>query len=131
MDRPVYDNVALPLMVSDTRYRDIDKRVRAALDQVGLREQERALPLELSVGEQQRVGIARAVVARPTILIADEPTGNLDHGLARDVMQLFTRFQEVGVTVIIATHDMALVREFGHRELHIDEGRLLGGTAVT
>jgi cell division transport system ATP-binding protein len=131
MDRPVYDNVALPLMVSDTRYRDIDKRVRAALDQVGLREQERALPLELSVGEQQRVGIARAVVARPTILIADEPTGNLDHNLARDVMQLFTRFQEVGVTVIIATHDMALVREFGHRELHIDEGRLLGGTAAT
>jgi cell division transport system ATP-binding protein len=102
MDRPVYDNVALPLMVSDTRYRDIDKR-----------------------------GIARAVVARPTILIADEPTGNLDHNLARDVMQLFTRFQEVGVTVVIATHDMALVREFGHRELHIDEGRLLGGTTAT
>jgi cell division transport system ATP-binding protein len=118
-------------MVSDTRYRDIDKRVRAALDQVGLREQERALPLELSVGEQQRVGIARAVVARPTILIADEPTGNLDHNLARDVMQLFARFQEVGVTVVIATHDMALVREFGHRELHIDEGRLLGGTSAS
>ena len=131
MDRPVYDNVALPLMVSDTSYRDIDKRVRAALDQVGLREQERALPLELSVGEQQRVGIARAVVARPTILIADEPTGNLDHNLARDVMQLFARFQEVGVTVVIATHDMALVREFGHRELHIDEGRLLGGTSAS
>ena len=99
MDRPVYDNVALPL--------------------------------ELSVGEQQRVGIARAVVARPTILIADEPTGNLDHNLARDVMQLFARFQEVGVTVVIATHDMALVREFGHRELHIDEGRLLGGVSAS
>jgi cell division transport system ATP-binding protein len=92
MDRPVYDNVALPLIVSDTPFRDIDKRVRAALDQVGLLQYERALPLELSIGEQQRVGIARAVVARPTILVADEHTGNLDHALARDVMQLFERF---------------------------------------
>jgi cell division transport system ATP-binding protein len=125
MDRPVYDNVALPLIVSDTPFRDIDKRVRAALDQVGLLQYERSLPLELSIGEQQRVGIARAVVARPTILIADEPTGNLDHGLARDVMQLFKRFQEVGVTVVIATHDLALVQEFGQREIHIADGQVI------
>ncbi|MEN9527758.1 MAG: hypothetical protein RLY56_1709 [Pseudomonadota bacterium] len=125
MDRPVYDNVALPLIVSDTPFRDIDKRVRAALDQVGLLQYERALPLELSIGEQQRVGIARAVVARPTILIADEPTGNLDHALARDVMQLFKRFQEVGVTVVIATHDLALVQEFGQREIHIADGQVV------
>ena len=125
MDRPVYDNVALPLIVSDTPFRDIDKRVRAALDQVGLLQYERALPLELSIGEQQRVGIARAVVARPTILVADEPTGNLDHALARDVMQLFKRFQEVGVTVVIATHDLALVQEFGQREIHIADGQVI------
>ena len=125
MDRPVYDNIALPLIVSDTPFRDIDKRVRAALDQVGLLQYERALPLELSIGEQQRVGIARAVVARPTILIADEPTGNLDHALARDVMQLFKRFQEVGVTVVIATHDLALVQEFGQREIHIADGQVI------
>ena len=125
MDRPVYDNVALPLIVSDTPFRDIDKRVRAALDQVGLLQYERALPLELSIGEQQRVGIARAVVPRPTILIADEPTGNLDHALARDVMQLFKRFQEVGVTVVIATHDLALVQEFGQREIHIADGQVI------
>jgi len=125
MDRPVYDNVALPLIVSDTPFRDIDKRVRAALDQVGLLQYERALPLELSIGEQQRVGIARAVVARPTILIDDEPTGNLDHALARDVMQLFKRFQEVGVTVVIATHDLALVQEFGQREIHIADGQVI------
>lgn len=125
MDRPVYDNVALPLIVSDTPFRDIDKRVRAALDQVGLLQYERALPSELSIGEQQRVGIARAVVARPTILIADEPTGNLDHDLARDVMQLFKRFQEVGVTVVIATHDIALIQEFGQREIHIADGQVV------
>jgi cell division transport system ATP-binding protein len=130
MDRPVYDNVALPLMVSDTLFRDIDKRVRAALDQVGLLGRERASPAELSIGEQQRVGIARAVVARPTVLIADEPTGNLDHGLAREVMQLFRRFQDVGVTVLVATHDMALVREFAQREILIDEGKVHVGRSL-
>lgn len=129
MDRPVYDNVALPLLVSDTPFRDIDKRVRAALDQVGLLDNERALPMELSIGEQQRVGIARAVVGRPTVLIADEPTGNLDHALALDVMRLFKRFQDVGVTVLIATHDMALVQEFGQREIHIEAGNVLAGSA--
>ena len=111
-DRPVYDNVALPLIVADTPLKEIDKRVRAALDQVGLLGKERMSPLELSVGEQQRVGIARAVVSKPPLLIADEPTGNLDPDLALEVMRLFQRFQEVGVTVVVATHDMHLVREF-------------------
>ena len=96
-----------------TPLKEIDKRVRAALDQVGLLGKERALPLELSVGEQQRVGIARAVVSKPPLLIADEPTGNLDPELSLEVMRLFRRFQEVGVTVVVATHDMHLVREFG------------------
>ena len=124
MDRPVYDNVALQLVVADAPFRDIDKRVRAALDQVGLLEQVRALPSELSVGEQQRVGIARAVVGKPVVLIADEPTGNLDRGLALDVMRLFRRFQEVGVTVVVATHDLSLLEEFGQRSIHIDDGKV-------
>jgi cell division transport system ATP-binding protein len=124
MDRPVYDNVALPLVVADAPFRDIDKRVRAALDQVGLLEQVRALPSELSVGEQQRVGIARAVVGKPVVLIADEPTGNLDHALALDVMRLFRRFQEVGVTVVVATHDLSLVEEFGQRSIHVEDGKV-------
>ena len=127
-DRPVYDNVALPLVVSDTPLREIDKRVRAALDQVGLLGKERMLPVELSVGEQQRVGIARAVVSKPPLLIADEPTGNLDPDLALEVMRLFKRFQEVGVTVVIATHDVQLVREFGQREITIENGHVHGGT---
>jgi cell division transport system ATP-binding protein len=127
-DRPVYDNVALPLIVSDTPMREIDKRVRAALDQVGLLGKERMLPLELSVGEQQRVGIARAVVSKPPLLIADEPTGNLDPDLAREVMRLFKRFQEVGVTVVVATHDVHLVHELGQREIIIENGHVHGGT---
>ncbi len=127
-DRPVYDNVALPLIVSDTPMREIDKRVRASLDQVGLLGKERMLPLELSVGEQQRVGIARAVVSKPPLLIADEPTGNLDRDLAREVMRLFKRFQDVGVTVVVATHDVDLVHEFGQREITIENGHVLGAT---
>jgi cell division transport system ATP-binding protein len=127
-DRPVYDNVALPLIVSDTPLREIDKRVRAALDQVGLLGKERVSPLELSVGEQQRVGIARAVVSKPPLLIADEPTGNLDPDLAREVMRLFKRFQEVGVTVVVATHDVDLVRELGERSITIENGRVLGAS---
>jgi len=125
-DRPVYDNVALPLIVSDTSLREIDKRVRAALDQVGLLGKERVSPLELSVGEQQRVGIARAVVSKPPLLIADEPTGNLDPDLAREVMRLFKRFQEAGVTVVVATHDVDLVHELGEREVVIENGRVQG-----
>jgi cell division transport system ATP-binding protein len=128
-DRPVYDNVALPLAVAATPLKEIDKRVRAALDQVGLLGKERALPQELSVGEQQRVGIARAVVSKPALLIADEPTGNLDPDLSLEVMRLFRRFQDVGVTVVVATHDMHLVREFGERVLTLDNGTLQGDPA--
>ena len=124
-DRPVFDNVALPLVVADTPLKEIDRRVRAALDQVGLRGKERLLPIELSVGEQQRVGIARAVVSKPPILIADEPTGNLDPALALEVMRLFQRFQDVGTTVVVATHDLHVVREFGEREIVLDGGRLV------
>jgi len=128
-DRPVFDNVALPLAVAGTPLKEIDKRVRAALDQVGLLERERSLPLELSVGEQQRVGIARAVVSKPPLLIADEPTGNLDPDLSLEVMRLFRRFQDVGVTVVVATHDLHIVREFGQRVITLEGGHLQGGEA--
>lgn len=127
VDRPVFDNVALPLIVAGTPLREIDKRVRAALDQVGLLGKERMLPLELSVGEQQRVGIARAVVSKPPLLIADEPTGNLDPGLALEVMKLFQRFADVGVTVVVATHDLHIVKEFGQREIVLEDGRVMSG----
>jgi cell division transport system ATP-binding protein len=126
LDRPIYDNVALPLIVAGTPLKEIDRRVRAALDQVGLLGRERSSPLELSVGEQQRVGIARAVISKPQLLIADEPTGNLDPALAADVMKVFKRFQEVGVTVIIASHDPNLVEQFGQREIVLDAGRIGG-----
>jgi cell division transport system ATP-binding protein len=120
MDRPVFDNVALPLMVADTSLKEIDKRVRAALDQVGLLGRERVAPLELSAGEQQRVGIARAIVSKPPLLVADEPTGNLDATLAAEVMGLFQRFNEVGVTVVVATHDQSLVRASGRRQIVLE-----------
>jgi len=126
MDRPVFDNVALPLIVADTPMREVDKRVRASLDQVGLLGKERVYPTELSVGEQQRVGIARAVISRPPILIADEPTGNLDSALALEVMRLFQRFAEVGVTLLIGSHDMQLVNEFGKRQIMLSDGKQLG-----
>jgi cell division transport system ATP-binding protein len=124
MDRPVFDNVALPLIVADSAFRDIEKRVRAALDQVGLLGKERVPPLELSVGEQQRVCIARAIVSKPPLLLADEPTGNLDATLAAEVMGLFRRFSDVGVTVMVATHDLPLVRASGLRAIELDDGRL-------
>lgn len=124
LDRPIYDNVALPLIVAGTPLKEVDRRVRAALDQVGLLGRERSSPLELSVGEQQRVGIARAVISKPQLLIADEPTGNLDPALATEVMKVFKRFQEVGVTVIIASHDPHLVEQFGQREIVMDAGRI-------
>jgi len=129
-DRPVMDNVALPLIIAGTPKREIDKRVRAALDQVGLLGKEKSRPLELSTGEQQRVGIARAVVARPALLIADEPTGNLDPDLAREVMQLFKRFSEVGVTVVVATHDVHLIESFDATRIVLSEGRIVGGAAA-
>ncbi|HUI62387.1 MAG TPA: cell division ATP-binding protein FtsE [Steroidobacteraceae bacterium] len=125
-DRPVFDNVALPLVVAGTPLKEVDKRVRASLDQVGLLGKERMLPMELSVGEQQRVGIARAVVSKPPLLIADEPTGNLDPDLALEIMRLFRRFQDVGVTVVVATHDLHIVREFGQREIVIENGQIHG-----
>ncbi|MET0291542.1 MAG: cell division ATP-binding protein FtsE [Steroidobacteraceae bacterium] len=129
-ERSVYDNVALALIVAHTPLREIDKRVRAALDQVGLLDRIRALPQELSVGEQQRVGIARAVVSKPPLLIADEPTGNLDPQLSREVMALFRRFSEVGVTVVIASHDMGLVKESGLRQIVLQDGHLTGTEPV-
>jgi cell division transport system ATP-binding protein len=124
LDRPIADNVALPLIIAGTPTREIDKRVRAALDQVGLLGKERSRPLELSAGEQQRVGIARAIVTKPKLLIADEPTGNLDPDLALETMRLFKRFNEVGVTVVIATHDVHLIDQFGARRIVLGEGRL-------
>jgi cell division transport system ATP-binding protein len=127
VDRPVFDNVALPLVVAGTALKEIDRRVRAALDQVGLLGKERMLPLELSVGEQQRVGIARAVVSKPPLLIADEPTGNLDPDLALEIMKLFKRFQDVGVTVIVATHDVHVVHEFSQRVIVLDDGAVKSG----
>lgn len=123
-DRPVSDNVALPLIIAGVPRREIDKRVRAALDQVGLLGKEKNRPLELSTGEQQRVGIARAVVAKPALLIADEPTGNLDPELALEVMRLFKRFNEVGVTVVIATHDVHIIEQFGARRIVLGDGRV-------
>jgi cell division transport system ATP-binding protein len=123
-DRPISDNVALPLIVAGVGRSEIDKRVRAALDQVGLLGKEKSRPLELSTGEQQRVGIARAVVAKPSLLIADEPTGNLDPDLALEIMKLFKRFNDVGVTVVIATHDVHLIDEVGARRIVIGAGRV-------
>jgi cell division transport system ATP-binding protein len=128
-DRPVADNVALPLVIAGTPKREVDKRVRAALDQVGLLGKENARPLELSTGEQQRVGIARAVVTKPALLIADEPTGNLDPELALEIMKLFKRFSEVGVTVVIASHDVHLIDQVGARRIVLGEGRVIGETA--
>jgi cell division transport system ATP-binding protein len=129
-DRPVADNVALPLVIAGVPKREIDKRVRAALDQVGLLGREKSLPLELSTGEQQRVGIARAVVAKPMLLIADEPTGNLDPELALEVMKLFKRFSEVGVTVIVASHDVHLIDQVGARRIVLSAGRVVGEEAA-
>jgi len=128
-DRPVADNVALPLIIAGTPKREIDKRVRAALDQVGLLSKEKCRPLELSTGEQQRVGIARAVVAKPKLLIADEPTGNLDPDLAVEIMQLFKRFNDVGVTVVIATQDVHLIDRFAARRIVLDDGRVVSTAA--
>jgi len=125
LDRTVFDNVALPLVVAGAHREEVGRRVRAALDKVGLLQRERNRPVTLSSGEQQRVGIARAVVARPPILLADEPTGNLDPELSLEIMGLFGQFNQVGVTVVIATHDLDIVRRMGHRRLTLDGGRLV------
>ncbi|MFN3164771.1 MAG: cell division ATP-binding protein FtsE [Pseudohongiellaceae bacterium] len=123
-DRSVGDNVALPLKVSGAAPEEIRRRVRAALDKVGLLSRERSNPASLSGGEQQRVGIARAVVNRPRIILADEPTGNLDPQLSADIMRVFQQFQQVGVSLLIASHDTALIGGLGKRILTLDSGRL-------
>lgn len=123
-DRTVFDNVALPLVIAGLTRREIERRVRASLDQVGLRGREHHEPITLSTGEQQRVGIARAVAARPDIVIADEPTGNLDPELSREIMHLFERFNDVGVTLLIATHDVDLAERLGHRRLQLVAGEI-------
>jgi cell division transport system ATP-binding protein len=123
-DRTVFDNVALPLVIAGLRHQDIGRRVRAALDKVGLLGKERALPITLSGGEQQRVGIARAVVNKPPVLLADEPTGNLDPELSWEIMQLFSRFNQVGVTVLIASHDLDLISRMQYPRIMLHQGRL-------
>jgi len=129
-DRTVFDNVALPLIIAGYRHQEIGRRVRAALDKVGLLSKERLYPITLSGGEQQRVGIARAVVNKPLLLLADEPTGNLDPDLSREVMDLFALFNRVGVSVLIASHDVALIDQFHYPVIKLDHGRLAGREAA-
>ena len=124
-DRNVYENVALPLRIIGLDEKKISRRVRAALDKVGLLKRENSNPRALSAGQQQRVGIARAVVNRPSILLADEPTGNLDPELSSEIMKLFVDFNEVGVTVLIATHDYSLIEHFTRRTIVLDRGQLV------
>ncbi len=124
-DRTVFDNVALPLVIGGYSHLEIKKRVHAALDKVGLLKKEKSLPPALSGGEQQRVGIARAVVHRPAILLADEPTGNLDPALSLEIMQLFEQFNQVGVTVLVASHDMDMLKKMSKRIVILRSGRLL------
>lgn len=124
-DRTVFDNVALPLVIAGYGHQEVVRRVRAALDKVSLTGKEKKYPLALSGGEQQRVGIARALVNKPPIIVADEPTGNLDPELSTEIMRLFAQFRQVGVTVLIATHDISLVRQLQHRVLKLDHGQLV------
>ena len=123
-DRTVFDNVALPLHVAGVSVREVGRRVRASLDKVGLLKKEKSLPLTLSGGEQQRVGIARAIVSRPPILLADEPTGNLDPELSREIMELFLAFNQVGITMLIASHDLDLIRTLNRPIINLHQGRL-------
>jgi cell division transport system ATP-binding protein len=124
-DRTVFDNVALPLIISGINHQEISRRVRASLDKVGLLGKEKKYPLALSGGEQQRVGIARAIVNKPRLILADEPTGNLDPDLSTEVMLMFEEFRLVGVTVLIATHDIELINRLEHRVLMLDKGHML------
>lgn len=133
-DRSVFDNVALPLVIAGYGHRDVGRRVRAALDKVGLLDKERQNPVSLSGGEQQRVGIARAVVNKPALLLADEPTGNLDPQLSAEIMRLFEQFKQVGVTVLIATHDLSLIARMPYKLLSLRHGQLVtagGGDDVS
>lgn len=129
-DRSVYDNVALPLVIAGYQPRDIGRRVRAALDKVGLLNKEKQMPVTLSGGEQQRVGIARAVVNKPKILLADEPTGNLDPELSAEIMHLFQQFNQVGVTVLIASHDLGLIARLPYRMMTLRQGCLVSGVGA-
>ena len=125
LDRSVFDNVALPLIIAGVARDEIGKRVRAALDKVGLLAREKAAPATLSTGEKQRVGIARAIVAKPPLIIADEPTGNLDPQLSIEIMNLFAEFGEAGSTVLVASHDLFLLKRMNRRVLVLDHGRLI------
>ncbi len=129
-DRSVFENVALPLRISGYTSRDLERRVRAALDKVGLLNKEKQNPIELSGGEQQRIGIARAVVNKPSLILADEPTGNLDPKLSAEIMNLFEQFNDVGVSVLIASHDLPLINRLPHRVIGLSEGRLAGERAA-
>ncbi|MDA0273529.1 MAG: cell division ATP-binding protein FtsE [Proteobacteria bacterium] len=129
-DRTVYDNVALPLTIAGFSPKEVGRRVRAALSKVGLSDKEKKYPVALSGGEQQRVGIARAVVNKPPLLLADEPTGNLDPELSQEIMDLFSQFNQVGVSVLIATHDLDLVQRMAKRELILRQGQLVSRTVA-
>jgi cell division transport system ATP-binding protein len=124
-DKRVFDNVALPLMIAGLSFGDIKRRVRAALDKVGLLDKERLLPPMLSGGEQQRVGIARAIITKPPLLLADEPTGNLDPELSAELMKYFLQLNELGMTLLIASHDLDLIRQLGHRVLVLKAGEMV------
>jgi cell division transport system ATP-binding protein len=125
MDRTVFDNVALPLVVLGIAHADIARRVRSALDKVGLDGKERMQPASLSGGEQQRVGIARALVSKPKLLLADEPTGNLDPELSAEIMQLFVDLNRDGSTVMVASHDLRLIQKLKKRVLVLKQGQLI------
>jgi cell division transport system ATP-binding protein len=129
-DRTVFDNIALPLVVAGMGHAEVRRRVRAAMDKVGLLKKEKVFPITLSGGEQQRVGIARALVSKPPVLLADEPTGNLDPDLSREIMELFLEFNQVGVTLLIATHDVDLVNRLGKRIINLRDGRVATDSGV-
>ncbi len=129
-DRTVFDNIALPLVVAGMGHAEVRRRVRAAMDKVGLLKKEKVFPIALSGGEQQRVGIARALVSKPPVLLADEPTGNLDPDLSREIMELFLQFNQVGVTLLIATHDVDLVNRLGKRIINLRDGRVATDSGV-
>ncbi len=128
-DRSVFDNVALPLIIAGNTHREVGKRVRAALDKVSLLDKEKAMPITLSGGQQQRVGIARAVVNSPSILLADEPTGNLDLKMSDDIMNLFYDFNQHDVTVLVATHDLRYLKDKGTHILELNQGKIVKGGA--
>ena len=124
-DRTIFDNVALPLIISGSNHQEVKRRVQAALDKVDLLSKINSYPMELSGGEQQRIGVARAVVNRPAILIADEPTGNLDPMLSWEMMKLFEQFNQVGVTVLIASHELDMIKHMNKKIIILNKGRIL------